>query len=129
MNITVCIARILSAYLIVTGMGFLLSPDYYSNMMQTKGSDPILINLSGMTHFLAGMTIVVLHFKWRKVLEILVSLLGLFFLAKGAFLIAMPELTLQTGGNEAQLSLLAPAAGFLLYGAITAYLAWTRERP
>lgn len=92
-------------------------------MITTKGSDPVLINLSGMTHFLIGMTILVLHFKWRKPLEVLVSLLGTLFVLKGVFLIAVPELTLQASGNPAQESLTGPAIGFLAYGLVTAYLA------
>jgi len=126
-NTTIYIARIFSAYLIVTGLGFLLSPEFFARMITTTGSDPVLINLSGMVHFFIGATILVLHFRWRKALEILTSLLGVFTIAKGAFLIVLPELALQTGGNEFQMSLIGPAIGFLVYGIITAYFAWKHK--
>ena len=79
------IAKILSAYLIVTGIGFLASSDFYSMMISHKGTDPVLINLSGMVHFFIGMTILVIHFKWKNLLQILVSVLGLLYLLKGFF--------------------------------------------
>ncbi len=123
---TVILARIVSAYLIVTGLGFLLSPDFFANMIVHKGSDPVLINLSGMTHFFIGITILVLHFKWRGALEVLVTLIGILYLLKGAALIAIPELTLQTGGNDAQLSIFVPI-GFLAVGLVMAYLAWVKK--
>ena len=47
---TTIIARILSIYLSVTGLGFLVSNSYYSEMISQSGSDPVLINLSGMVH-------------------------------------------------------------------------------
>lgn len=101
MNTTIRIGKIVSLYLIVTGLGFLLSSDYYANMIAHTGTDPVLINLSGMVHFFIGMTILVLHFRWKKLLEIIVTVLGFMFLLKGIFLIALPELTLQTSNNPA----------------------------
>ncbi len=125
-DITAILARIVSAYLIVTGLGFLLSPDFFASMIVHKGSDPVLINLSGMAHFFIGITILVLHFKWRGALEVLVTLIGISFLLKGASLIAIPELTLQTGGNDLQLSIFVPM-GFLAVGLVMAYLAWVKR--
>lgn len=123
-NITIYIARVVSAYLVVTGLGFLISADYFSAMVATTGSDPVLINLSGMTHFFIGATILVLHFRWKKLLEIMASLMGIFYLMKGVSLIAIPALTLQTGNNEAQATLIGPAIGFLVFGLVMGILAW-----
>ena len=80
----------------------MVSSGYYSTMIAHTGSDPVLINLSGMVHFFIGMTILVNHFKWNKPLKAAVTLLGIFFLMKGVFLIALPEMTLQTSNNPAQ---------------------------
>ncbi|WP_139125130.1 hypothetical protein [Bacillus solimangrovi] len=76
MNLTVRIARIVSIYYLITGLGFLFSSDYSLKMVAPTGSDPVLINLSGMVHFFIGMTILVHHFKWKKPLQIAVSLSG-----------------------------------------------------
>lgn len=124
---TILIARILSMYFLVTGCGFLFSGDYFSKMISHTDTDPVLINLSGMVHFFIGMTILVIHFQWRELLQIIVSLLGLLFLLKGTFLIALPELTLQTGGNPAQ-NIWFMAVGFISVGMSVGYLAYFHRR-
>jgi hypothetical protein len=60
-------------------------------MISHTGSDPVLINLSGMVHFFIGMTILVNHFLWKNAKQIMVTLLGFMFSLKGIFLIALPE--------------------------------------
>ena len=122
-NLTLLIARILSTYLLITGLGFLISGEYYSAMIAHTGSDPVLINLSGMVHFFIGMTILVIHFRWRGVLQIVVTILGAMFFLKGAFLIALPELALQTGNNPAQKTWLM-AVLFVSAGTVLGYFAY-----
>lgn len=102
MEKTYRIARILGLYLFVTGLGFLVSGDYFSRMIAYTGTDPVLINLSGMTHFFIGMTILVHHFHWRKPLQIVVNILGFMYTAKGVVLIAFPELGLAANNNPLQ---------------------------
>lgn len=126
-NKTVLIARIVSMYFLVSGLGFLLSDKYYSAMIAHTGSDPILINLSGMVHFFIGMTILVVHFRWRQPLQIIVSLFGVMFLLKGVFLIALPELTLQAGKNSIQV-MWPMAAGFIGIGLLVFYLSFFHGR-
>lgn len=124
---TVLIARIVSMYLLVTGCGFLFSGEYFSHMISHTDSDPVLINLSGMVHFFIGMTILVIHFQWRELLQVIVTLLGLMFLFKGTLLIALPELTLQIGGNPAQKTWIM-AIGFITVGVSVGYLAYFHKR-
>lgn len=122
---TVLIARVVSMYFLVTGCGFLFSGDYFSKMISHTNSDPVLINLSGMVHFFIGMTILVIHFRWREPLQVIVTLLGLMFLFNGALLIALPELTLQTGGNPVQKTWIM-AIGFISVGISVGYLAYVQ---
>lgn len=121
MEMTFNIGKILSVYLIVTGIGFSISSEFFSQMISHKGTDPVLINLSGMVHFFIGMTILVNHFLWKNILQILVSLLGCMFLFKGIFLIALPEIALQSGDNKAQIPWLM-SAGFILIGLSVGFL-------
>lgn len=102
MSKTYRIAKIVSVYLLITGLGFLVSGAYYTKMISHTGTDPVLINLSGMTHFFIGMTILVNHFQWKKPLQIAVTLLGLMYTIKGVVLIVVPELGLQVNNNPAQ---------------------------
>ena len=122
LNITTGIARIVAVYYLVTGLGFLISRDYYAQMVATNGSDPILINLSGMVHFFIGMTILVFHFKWRSVLQGIVTVLGALFLLKGVFLIAVPEMTLQAD-TSTEVGL-ATVIGFIAVGVVLGYFAF-----
>lgn len=113
---TELIAKIGGLYLVVTGIGFLVSQSFYERMvMGNANADPVLLNLSGAAHFIVGMVILVNHFRWFGLPEIAVSLLGVAATAKGASLIAIPELTLQTPKTVGR-TLLVSAAGFLVWG-------------
>ncbi|WP_077401457.1 hypothetical protein [Cellulophaga omnivescoria] len=115
MEMTSKIGKILSVYLVITGIGFSVSSEFFSQMISHKGTDPVLINLSGMVHFFIGVAILVNHFLWKNMLQILVSVLGCMFLLKGIFLIALPELTLQSADNKVQIPWLM-STGFILVG-------------
>lgn len=121
---TETIARIAGPYLVVTGIGFLVSRGFYERMvMGNANADPILLNLSGAAHFVVGMLILVNHFSWDGPREIAVSLLGLAAVAKGASLIAIPEMTLQTPKTVGR-TLTISAAGFLIAGLYFCYLGY-----
>ncbi|MEJ2116667.1 MAG: hypothetical protein P8Y67_14110 [Alphaproteobacteria bacterium] len=124
---TIAFARIIAVYFCVTGLGFVISPDFFAKLATTTESDPVLINLSGMVHFFIGMTMLAFHFKWRRPLEIAVSVLSLLYLLKGIALIMIPELTLQTGGNAAQTSILMPSF-FLGVGITLGAFAFLRKQ-
>ncbi|MBF4691496.1 hypothetical protein [Fusibacter ferrireducens] len=100
--VTYRIAKVVGLYLFTTGLGFFLSAPYYERMISHVNSDPVLINLSGMVHFFIGGTILALNFKWKTAMEKLVLILGIMYFSKGFFIIALPELTLQSGNNAAQ---------------------------
>jgi hypothetical protein len=120
---TLLIAKVVSMYLLITGLGFLISDEYYRSMIAHTESDPVLINLSGMVHFFIGMTILVIHFQWKGMLQIVVTILGAMFFIKGAFLIVLPDLMLQTGNNPAQITSLM-AVIFIVVGTALGYFAY-----
>lgn len=118
---TELIAKIGGIYLLVTGLGFLISPKFYTRMIEgTPNSDPVLLNLSGACHLIVGLVILANHWTWNSAGAIAVSLLGLAAVAKGATLIAIPEVTLKTAdGTEKMLPRMG--VGFMLYGV---FLGW-----
>lgn len=126
MEISKKIGKIVGIYLIVTGAGFLISNEFYSQMIAHTGSDPVLINLSGMVHFFIGTTILVNHILWKNALQIIVTILGFLFLMKGIFLIALPELTLQSGNNLTQIPW-ALSIRFISIGLIVSYMAFFKK--
>ena len=117
------IGKIIAIYLVTTGIGFLVSSEYYSQMITHSNSDPVLINLSGMVHFFIGMTILVNHFLWKSALQVMVTLLGFMFFLKGFFLIAFPEFMLQSGNSAVKIPWAMPV-GFIAVGVLVGYLAF-----
>jgi uncharacterized protein YjeT (DUF2065 family) len=125
-SLTATIGRIIAPYLVVSGIGFLLSGEFYQRMISgAHKSDPVLVNLSGMVHFLIGATVLVIHFRWGSVLEVLVSLLGCSFVLKGAFMVALPELTLKSNKTSTWM-LRVQGAGFIVAGLVLGYLSYFR---
>ena len=62
---TELIARIAGPYLLLTGLGFAISRDFYQRMvMGNAQADPILLNLSGAVHFIVGLIVLNNHFRW-----------------------------------------------------------------
>ena len=75
---TILFARLASAYLIVSGSGFLLSTKYYEKMVRGSATtDPVALNLSGAVHFLVGAFILIRHFRWASLPEVIVTLIGI----------------------------------------------------
>ena len=69
---TLFLGKMIAPYLFVSGLGFLLSYDFYKQLLiNSDKSDPLTINLSGMVHFFIGLAIVLRHHLWGNVLEII----------------------------------------------------------
>lgn len=118
---TIFLAKMISPYLLVTGLGFFFSKNFYLRMLNDAESEhPISINLSGMVHFFIGMGVLLNHCRWGNHLEIVVTLLGFAFLLKGSMLIAVPEKIM--GSNQTTKKVL-PVAG-IGFITMSLYLAW-----
>ncbi|UOB16148.1 hypothetical protein [Abyssalbus ytuae] len=110
------------SYFVVTGLGFLLSKPFYKKVIKaTLNSDPVLINLSGMVHFLIGITLIALFFSFNTLLEILISFFGIAFSIKGALLIMVPELILKSNEQSIKYFHLF-GYGFVAVGLITLFV-------
>ena len=121
---TLFLGRMIAPYLFVSGLGFLLSFSFYQNLqINSDKSDPLTVNLSGMVHFLIGLAIVLNHFLWGNILEIIVTLLGFGFLIKGLTLIIIPNATLRSNKVSAKL-LRLEGIGFLTAGLYVGYVSY-----
>lgn len=111
------IALIAGPYLLITGLGFLISGDFYKRMIEAQGSaDPILINLSGATHLVVGLTVLVNHFRWTNPAEVVVSLVGVAASLKGASLILVPD-RMMTSPQMSNGGVVITGIGFCVIGA------------
>lgn len=125
-EITLFFAKIASAYLVITGLGFLISTDFYDKMVRGNAStDPVTLNLSGAAHFLVGMTILVQHFRWGSLAEAVVTLVGLGAALKGAGLIATPKLMLRSPKTDKS-TLQWSGVGFIMLGIYLGYVGFLR---
>lgn len=116
------LALMIGGYMLVSGIGLLISTDYYARMVaDSANSDPITLSLAGTVTFAIGLAIVIGHFKWDGPTEALVSLFGLIALIKGVFLIALPAGLLQWAPKIGAGSLRLGSIGFLLWGGYLLY--------
>ena len=121
---TQLIAMIAGPYLLVTGAGFLLSTRFYEAMVtRSANTDPVVINLSGAVHFLAGLLVLVLHFRWNGPAELIVTLIGVAALLKGTALIAVPELALRSPATSRR-TLRISGLAFISVGAYLTYFGY-----
>ena len=121
---TIFLGKIIALYLLVSGLGFLLSSRFYENLLKNSDkSDPMTVNLSGMVHFLIGIAIVTNHFLWNSILEIVVTLLGFSFLIKGITLIIFPSLTLKSTKTSIRL-LRISGIGFVVVSLYLGYMSY-----
>ena len=121
-DMTEFIAMLAGPYLLVTGIGFLVSPAFYEKAVAGgEDADRVALNLSGAVHFLVGLLILVQHFRWGGPAEAVVTLVGVGALLKGAALIVVPELTLKSP-KASRAGLRVSAAAFLLVGGYLAYV-------
>ena len=64
---TIFFGKIAGAYFLVTGLGLLISTEFYEKMVRGNAStDPVTLNLSGAVHFLVGLVIVIQHIRWAR---------------------------------------------------------------
>ncbi len=118
------LGKMIAPYLFVSGLGFLLSVNFYEKLLiNSDKSDPLTVNLSGMVHFLIGAAIVLKHHLLGNVLEILVTLVGFGFLIKGLTLIVFPNLTLKSTKVSVKL-LRISGIGFLTAGLYLGYMSY-----
>lgn len=121
---TELIAMVAGPYLVATGLGFLVSNQFYARMVaENDTAHPVLLNLSGAAHFIVGMVIVVQHLRFGSVAEWVVSLLGIAAVLKGLSLIVVPELTLRSPKTSAA-TLRLSAVAYLLVGAYLGYVGY-----
>lgn len=125
-EMTQLIAMMAGPYLLVTGVGFLLSTRFYERMVAgNEDTDPVALNLSGMVHFLIGLLISVQHFRWGSVPEAIVTLIGVAALLKGAFLIVAPGMMLKSPKTSRAMLRLSGAA-FVMLGGYLAYFGFIK---
>ncbi|MGC4250973.1 MAG: DUF2065 family protein [Sphingobium sp.] len=95
--LTLRLAEAIGLYLILIGIGGLVSPQRWRGAMEELDRSPGLTLITGLVAFALGATVVMVHRAFADPLSILVTLVGYIALIKGALLIAVPGPLLKVG--------------------------------
>jgi len=119
---TLFLAQIIGPTLFFTGLGILLHPKFYEKVFKAMGETDFDTLLTPMIMIPIGIVMVLKHFLWNSLPEVLVSIVGLGILIKGILFAVMPTMfksmirSILTKGLITFASLLWIAGG--------AYLCW-----
>lgn len=127
MDITQTLGKILSLYLMTAGVAFIVATQFYLRLTQRADrSDLMAVNISGMLHLFIGFGVLVTHFEWGGALEVLVTLMGIFFTIRGISYYWVPQLVLRPAeqGRGSALGLRVMGVAFVVYGGLMGYLSF-----
>lgn len=88
--LTLRLAEAIGLYMIVMGIGGLVAPHRWRQMMDDLERSPGLVMAMGFPVFAVGAALVLIHSIWTDPLAIIVSLIGYVALVEGALLLAVP---------------------------------------
>ena len=95
--LTLRLAEAIGLYMIVVGIGGLVSPSRWRAMMDDLDRSPGLVMALGFPVFAVGAALVLIHSIWTDPLAVIVSLIGYVALFEGALLLATPAPLLRIG--------------------------------
>lgn len=95
--LTLRLAEAIGLYMIVIGIGGIVSPQRWRAMMDDLERSPGLVMALGFAVFVVGTTLVLIHSIWRDPLSIIVSVIGYVALIEGALLLAVPGPLIKVG--------------------------------
>ena len=95
--LTLRLAEAIGLYMIVVGIGGLVSPSRWRAMMDDLDRSPGLVMALGFPVFVVGTALVLIHSIWTDPLAVIVSLIGYVALFEGALLLATPVPLLRIG--------------------------------
>ena len=95
--LTLRLSEAIGLYMIVVGIGGLVSPSRWRDMMDDLDRSPGLVMALGFPVFVVGAALVLIHSIWTDPLAVIVSLIGYVALFEGALLLATPAPLLRIG--------------------------------
>lgn len=95
--LTLRLSEAIGLYMIIVGIGGLVSPSRWRAMMDDLDRSPGLVMALGFPVFVVGAALVLIHSIWTDPLAVIVSLIGYVALFEGALLLATPAPLLRMG--------------------------------
>jgi hypothetical protein len=109
---TLLLAQLLGPTLAIIGLGLVVQKEFYLKLYKNIFEPNLSYLLMLLVMIPIGISIVMSHFLWGSLAEILVSLVGLAILGKGAILAISPN-TLKGITNSVVSSGILPIGGFV----------------
>ena len=91
-EMTLFLAQVFGPTLFIVSLGMILNPKFYMKALQDFTNSPLGLIGSSIGLIAVGMVLVMKHFLWGSLTEIIVSILGLATLIKGILLAVMPQM-------------------------------------
>lgn len=89
-EMTLFLAQVMGPTLTLIGLGIIFNRSFYGQVFKTVGKVDFDMLLTPMIMIPLGIILVMKHFLWGSFPEILISIIGLGILIKGAFLAIVP---------------------------------------
>ena len=112
--LTLRLAEAIGLYMIIVGIGGLVSPSRWRAMMDDLDRSPGLVMALGFPVFVVGAALVLIHSIWTDPLAVIVSLIGYVALFEGALLLATPAPLLRMGRRAVRFTRLWAGISILL---------------
>ena len=123
---TLIAARILGPLLVAAGAVMLFEQSRLLAMVAAAVADDGILLLAGFLALTFGLVILAFHRRWGSLTQILVSLLGVVGLIRGAALLFAPEIVRNVAQDLTASSSILPVAGAIvaLIGFWLAFVGW-----
>ncbi len=120
------LARVIGPYMLIAGLGLLISRDRYIDMLANMKSQPLLLMVMGAFTLLLGLLLLQFHNIWTMGWPVLVTLIGWITVLKGAVAMiapqAMSHMAEKFKNKPTLLSMQAAIA--ILFGAFMSYMGY-----
>lgn len=88
---TLFLVQVMGPIFAIVGLGIILNSHNLAKAFKDLNKEPFALFMASMAMIALGMAIVLKHFLWGSLPEVLVSIVGLAILVKGVMLAIMPN--------------------------------------
>ncbi|MGI9388083.1 MAG: hypothetical protein ACR2OX_11685 [Methyloligellaceae bacterium] len=123
MDTSILLARIIGPMFLVVGLGPLLHPHHYRNMIKAFIQNSELYYFSGVLAFIVGIAMILFHNLWVADWRVVITVIGWMSLFKGTVRILFPTIgvKLVTSFDEKSGLLTALSIPVLIFGVWLSY--------
>lgn len=96
MDNSILLAKFMGPYIILVGLSLIFNWKTFRQILGDFPNNPLLVFMSGIFVFIAGLAVVIFHNIWVADWRIIITVFGWLMLTKGVVLVAMPRVVART---------------------------------